>query len=469
MEELFLAQVRKPLQVDMALRNKGIRGYTNRQLKNYLAQLRKKHMGPATGTTLDLKEWCEANETCPEDENEPYVHAYEVCHEQQSFRICITTKKLLKTVAASKVLQIDATYKVNWQGYPAIVAGVADANKSFFPCMVSVLASETSADYAFVLKALRDGASLVSGSDYAPDVVVGDMARAITGAITEVFPAAVRRVCWFHVKKAVEEKARKEPAEARDMFLADLADLQLSLDEDMFWHSANLMLDKWSAKCPESAAFLEYFKTSILGENYAFYEGAHRGSPSTNNGLEAVNGVIKRLFTFRERLPLSQWMRQMIEIARNWSADLGDRRKVCSSPEPTLAELTAAHQWISSKKHLVEYGQRVFIPAGDATALGEGVVGAYTASILELRSDDFDSMVMMRRSVYHVDVGDKDTMQSLRCSCRVHLKRNLCKHVYGLGSFWGLVEMPEAAKAVPIGQKRKRGRPCQAKRALQRQ
>ena len=132
-EELFLAQVRsrKPLEADIALRNKETKGYLTRQLKNYLAQLRKKHLGPSSITTFDLKEWCEANCSPPEGENEPYFHAYKVCHEERSFRVCITTKKFLEARAGSKVIQIDATYKL--AGYPAIVAGVADANKNLLP------------------------------------------------------------------------------------------------------------------------------------------------------------------------------------------------------------------------------------------------------------------------------------------------------------------------------------------------
>ena len=107
--------------------------------------------------------------------------------------------------------------------------------------------------------------------------------------------------------------------------------------------------------------------------------------------------------------------------------------------------------------------------SGDGTELGEGVVDVYTHEVIALNSNDYDTFVKLRRSVYHVDVEGKESVESFRCSCRMFLKRNLCKHVYGLGSLWGLVEFPEAAKAVPIGQKRKRGRPCLAKRALQRQ
>ena len=89
-----------------------------------------------------------------------------------------------------------------------------------------------------------------------------------------MFPSAVRRVCWFHVKKAVEERAGREPAEARVMLLADIADLQL-LDDDMLRHLSGLMLEKWSDRAPGSAEFVNYFKNTVLGENSAFREGVH--------------------------------------------------------------------------------------------------------------------------------------------------------------------------------------------------
>ena len=70
--------------------------------------------------------------------------------------MCITTEKHLTAVTVSKVLQVDNTYKINWQGYPGIVAGVADANTNFRR-MINILSTESSDDYSFVLKALKDG------------------------------------------------------------------------------------------------------------------------------------------------------------------------------------------------------------------------------------------------------------------------------------------------------------------------
>ena len=51
-------------------------------------------------------------------------------------------------------------------------------------------------------------------------------------------------------------------------------------------------------------------------------------------------------------------------------------------------------------------------------------------------------------------------------SCYKSLKNHLCKHILGLVIRLGYAEPPPAAKAIPLGQKSKRGRPSKAKIAL---
>lgn len=59
---------------------------------------------------------------------------------------------------------------------------------------------------------------------------------------------------------------------------------------------------KWSKAEPE---FCKYFKKEWLGVHQNWYEGSAHYMPSTNNGVEGYNSVIKRLHTFRERLPMA--------------------------------------------------------------------------------------------------------------------------------------------------------------------
>ena len=308
-------------------------------------------------------------------------------HGSKSFRIVITTKHLLKSMVASKVFQIDATYKVNWNGYPVIVAGVADANKSFFPCVISVVSSETTEDYSFVMRSIKDGVSTHCGVDFNPEVVVADMAKSITAAAIEVFPGAIRRVCWFHLKKAVEQRARKEPKEMYDIIMCDLANIQLSSCPEQFHHAAALMIEKWEAAW-RGSDFVSYFKSVVLGDNSAFYEGVHLGSPSTNNGLEAVNCVIKDIFTVRSRLPLGQFLRQMVGISRHWSMDMGTRRNMSEKPVAEHADLKMAYEWTQTGKKLIQVGEVVLVPAGKATEISEEVVAAFQDDVLGCRASD---------------------------------------------------------------------------------
>ena len=48
------------------------------------------------------------------------------------------------------------------------------------------------------------------------------------------------------------------------------------------------------------------------------------------------------------------------------------------------------------------------------------------------------------------------------CTCPVYYKQFICKHIIGIAIILKLVKCPPQAKNVPLGQKRKRGRPCNA-------
>ena len=61
-----------------------------------------------------------------------------------------------------------------------------------------------------------------------------------------------------------------------------------------------------------------------------------------------------------------------------------------------------------------------------------------------------------------VDHGSKEAS----CTCPQFLKKSQCKHSLGMLIRLKPREAPEAARSLPLGQKRKRGRPAKAKRAL---
>lgn len=170
-----------------------------------------------------------------------------------------------------------------WQGFPAILASVSDANRQVFPVAFAITSGETAFDYELVLRAMKDGVEHTSGEVFDPRVLVGDAAESITLAAKRVFPQALRRVCWFHVRKSIEKHIRGNTA-MRAALLKDIAVLQQALNPDQFARASSAMLDKWQREWPESD-FPGQFKRVHLEKNSSWYEGFDHGSPSTNNGL----------------------------------------------------------------------------------------------------------------------------------------------------------------------------------------
>lgn len=75
----------------------------------------------------DLAEWCERNKELPNDINQAFVIDYEVSSidEDLSFRFTITTPFLLKILSKLKTICIDATYKLNYRGFPLMILALS--------------------------------------------------------------------------------------------------------------------------------------------------------------------------------------------------------------------------------------------------------------------------------------------------------------------------------------------------------
>lgn len=53
-----------------------------------------------------------------------------------------------------------------------------------------------------------------------------------------------------------------------------------------------------------------------------------------------------------------------------------------------------------------------------------------------------------------------------KCTCKEFFKNFICKHIIGVSLRMKYVTAPDEAKNLPLGQKRKRGRPALARAAL---
>ena len=77
-----------------------------------------------------------------------------------------------------------------------------------------------------------------------------------------------------------------------------------------------LFLIKWRAVNPE---FVQYSKNQWVKKNSKWYEGTAVQLPSTNNGLEATNMVIKSENTLRARLPVGKFLNGVTALLVKWS------------------------------------------------------------------------------------------------------------------------------------------------------
>ena len=78
---------------------------------------------------------------------------------------------------------------------------------------------------------------------------------------------------------------------------------------------------KWSENLLVEG-FLNHFRKEWVEKNNGWYEGFTDGDiPSTDNGLEAENRVVKDNHTLRERMPISQYLINAYNMIRDWSLD----------------------------------------------------------------------------------------------------------------------------------------------------
>ena len=78
----------------------------------------------------------------------------------------------------------------------------------------------------------------------------------------------------------------------------------------------------------------------------------------------------------------------------------------------------------------------------------------------------FDEFRKLQFGTWVITIFDEGTADSSLCSCPYFLKNNICKHALGMLLQLKVVQALEDAKRIPLGQKRKRGKPAKAKRAF---
>jgi hypothetical protein len=104
-------------------------------------------------------------------------------------------------------------------------------------------------------------------------------------------------MCYFHVKKACEDKLRGSAE--KEVILQDIGDLHLTLTQKEFDMKFSVMFNQWLVN---SSMFALYFYHQWVKGDFSEWQILHStpGVAMTNNAVESLNASIKKYFTCRK-------------------------------------------------------------------------------------------------------------------------------------------------------------------------
>jgi MULE transposase domain len=348
-----------------------------------------------------------------------------------------------------------------------LVIGTSDYDRKFHPFGLAVCCDEKQADFEFIFNSISSGVERIIGLNFTPEVLITDGSGAIRNAFVKIFNNNNIVMCWSHTQRNIEKKLK---GANKNEILDDVDKLQLCESEIVFRTASSLFLKKWNKVEKE---FTDYFENEWLKHLDSWYEGYSNFTPSTNNSLEATNKVIKDEHTFRERHPLARFLTIADGIVSKWSTarnqDQTDPVVFSTEPTITLKKWTDSYHFAkcsktilqipSKKKHLTDY----YIPAGTKETMTRAEIEKYNKK----KWTSFDQFKDLQFGIWKLTLPNNGSEWTKGiCNCPNFFKEYICKHVIGMAIRLKFCKPPPAAKDVPLGEKRKRGRPRKATKAL---
>jgi hypothetical protein len=175
------------------------------------------------------------------------------------------------------------------------------------------------------------------------------------------------------------------------------------------------------------------------------------GVPSTDNGLESVNGVIKKLHTLGELLSVSTYLPNAMKMMSNWSKDriLETNSRISSVTEKNFFDTPDQGDGMLLWKYLyadkptihqimpVKNNQYV-MTKHDHLALINLDFAKKKYSKLH---DDFNAFIKRVQKINVVDLNTQKWEES-KCTCSWHMKNYTCYQITALAVNKSLVCIP---------------------------
>lgn len=458
--------------------NDGYIELTDTQINNLINRYKRLPTTEDPGKSIEnLQRWAESKCQIPDDDDTMFVISKFILEPNNvNFRIFMTTKRLISLTRYSTHIATDATFKLNWINFPLLMCGTTDKTRSFHPFGILLSKSETTEDFEFMFRCVKDLAYQIYDFDFNVNVLLADCAGAITNGFKLVFPELnTRIICWAHVNRKIQENLRGVDEETCKKIATDFENLQSSTTTSHLNAAYNLLKQKWQVFNNQKINdMFEYFNNQWLCEaNVGWYESFSNGFPSTNNALEATNNVIKEKATLRDRLPVRDFLKSMDKLLYNWSFDRHSdfRTTIRFHQKPLISthEYTLGHNWLKKNKRIVKIkhqNKEVYMVTStkvDFEATKDGCKkylntnGPWNTFQDYLAWNDSYKVVEINRQVWGLST----------CTCQYWRKHYTCKHVIGISYELELfAEFPSLD--LQIEQNAKRGRRKKATSALNR-
>ena len=279
------------------------------------------------------------------------------------------------------------------------------------------------------------------------------------------------------------------PEPHKENIKQDICTLQLSESELIFETAYLLFKEKWlkiNSNKIQIKKFFEYFEGEWIVKHPGWYEGYAPGVPSTNNGLESTNRVIKDEGTYRIKLSLGRFLEVVkTNIVERWSIERDETKPFA---KPFTEKVKIDHKlWVQSFHlslddrptcHITDKQKKKtsFMSSGRCES-GKQLVTAtniqkevkqYKNFKTKKSWSSFDQFCDYQTRLWQSTfVEDEDKWLTSTCNCSQNQKQYICTHVILQAIRAGFVEVPNTAKTVPLHDMPKRGRPARVSKALQ--
>lgn len=204
-----------------------------------------------------------------------------------------------------------------------------------------------------------------------------------------------------------------------------------------------------------------------------WFEGISDIAPSTNNGVEGHNSIIKRKITFRRRLPLLEFLFTMLTMTSDISKQFTNgQRHIALEPiiprDMIMRAALLVNDGLNTFKASKKSSGEVEIFAAEKCPI-ENATAKYYQSLVKRKWASFDEYITHGYQMFWVVQFSKHEWKiNSKCTCPVYFKERMCKHILAIAMRDELMECPQNANPTRLLPKRRAGRPKNASAALMR-